>query len=185
MMKNISYFAVLFFLCSATSAQEDFFRDPSVKIENTVLMCKATSKTGYWVYDASNDSIQIRGIEGVQLLNIKFKSQKAIHHVFCEVFSSVRLKELSESDKLLRMLLFVNNKGELLKTEYSIPVNSKIKPSEIVKLDALMKQKFRFTTDEFERTENLILAVSQPIRYEIILKGEKIRTWDEWEYPSM
>lgn len=185
-MKNMYYFAFLSILCTAQLSAQDYFHEPYVKIGNTVLICEQSkSFDRYHIRDASFDTTHyvIKKPENVSISNIKFKSQKAIHHVFCEVFSFERLKELSISDKILDAVFYVNNKGLVFQTYYTIAIDSSLQPSELVKLDVLIKQKIRFTTEEFEKTGNVKLHFSQLIRYEKIVNGDKIRPLDEWEYP--
>ena len=181
-MKNVCFFVFFSIYCGGKLYSQNDFREPSVNIGNTEFICKKSSGS-YHVYDAANDTTPFRWEEGVELLNIKLKSQREFHAVFYDVFSPERLKELTESDVTLRVLFFINKEGVLYQTNYSIPFDAKIKPSELVKLDSLMKQRFRFTTDEFYKKQYDKLFFSQPIRYSKIVNGEKIRPLDEWEYP--
>jgi len=183
-MKKIVFIVVFTAFCGKEVSAQDYFRIPSVKVGNTVLMCEKLTNR-FQVRDASFDTTRYEIVEpqNVSISNVKFISQRVIHFVFFEVFTLERLKELSENEKIFDMVFYVNNKGLLYQTSYTVAFNSKLKPSELVKLDSLMKQRFKFTTDEFEKTGNEKLQFSQLIRYEKIINGEKIRPLDEWEYP--
>ena len=184
-MKIIYCFAVLSLFCMMQMSAQDCFREPYVKIGNTVLRCKKLSHSSYIVNNASQDTnrIKFNHIEGINIDNIKFKSQNEIHIIFLTVFSTERLKELSENERGISVTCYVNNRGELYQTYYSVNIDSKIKPGELVKLDSLMKKRLRFTVDEFEKTDNDILGFSQMFFYEKIISGVKIRPHDVWEYP--
>ena len=181
-MENIIFFVAFTIFYGKEVSAQDYFREPSVKIGNTLLICKKNIDV-YRIHNATNDTTPFRWTEGTNFFNIQLKSQREFHNVFGEVFSLGRLKELSESDKKLRVNFYVNNIGALYQISFSIPVDSKIKPSELVKLDSLMKQRFRYTKDEFERTGSEKVVISYPVPFEKIISGEKIFFWNEWEYP--
>ena len=184
-MKNVFVLAVCSFFCMIQVLAQNHFREPFVKIGNNVLISeKLKSFDRYLVRDASFDTTHYTIVESenVRISNIKFKSQKIIHQIFCEVFSSERLIELSNSDKVFDMVYYVNNKGLVYQISYTIAFDSQLKPSELVKLDMLMKQKIQFTADEFVKTGNTKLHFSQLVSYEKILNREKIRPFYEWEY---
>jgi hypothetical protein len=185
-MKNIHWICLaLFAFCGVPTFAQDEFREPSVKVGNTVLICeKRPSGGSYNVYEASSDTVNFRYDDRVDAINIKFRSQREIHSIFREVFSDERLKELSKSDRRISPVLYVNSKGVLYKITYSVEFEAKIKPGELVKLDSLMKQRLRFTTDVFARTGYEKLFFSQAIYYDKIINGKKIRPLDEWEYPD-
>ena len=181
-MENIIFLVAFAIFCGKEVSAHDYFREPSVKIGNTVLICKKNIDV-YRIYNATNDTTSFKWKEGTSLFNVKLKSQREIHTVFNEVFSHERLKELSESDIRLCVSFYVNNRGVLFQTGFLIPIDSKILPSELAKLDFLMKQRFLFTTDEFERSGSEKVVFSYLIRYEKIISGEKIFFWNEWEHP--